>query len=71
MKNMHHHSSIINNNIANDLLNIMQLSLRLLTGLGRRKPENKFQKDVKKDMQMAAICGAGVNATTIIPNNVK
>jgi len=49
----------------------MQLSLRLLTGLGRRKPENKFQKDVKKDMQMAAICGAGVNATTIIPNNVK
>lgn len=41
------------------------------TGLGMRKPENKFQKDTKKAMTIAAIWWPGVKATTIIPNMVK
>ena len=41
------------------------------TGLGMRKPENKFQKDRKNDMTIAAICTPGVKATTIIPYMVK
>lgn len=43
----------------------------LLTGLGMRKPEKRFQKLRKKDITMAAIWGPGVRATTIIPYNVK
>ena len=43
----------------------------LLTGLGTRKPANRFQKLRKKDMTMAAIWWPGVRATTIIPYNVK
>lgn len=42
-----------------------------ITGLGMRKPENKFQKDRKKDMTIAAIWWPGVKATTIIPYMVK
>lgn len=41
------------------------------TGLGMRKPENRFQKDRKKDMTIAAIWWPGVKATTIIPYMVK
>lgn len=41
------------------------------TGLGMRKPENRFQKDRKKDMTIAAIWMPGVKATTIIPYMVK
>jgi len=36
-----------------------------------RKPENKFQRVIKKDEEMAASSGVGVSAASIIPNNVK
>ena len=48
-----------------------QRKLSHSTGLGMRKPENKFQKDKKKDMTTAAIWWLGVKATTIIPYMVK
>lgn len=43
----------------------------VLTGLGIRKPENKFQKLMKKDIEIAATAWFGVNATTIIPYIAK
>lgn len=45
--------------------------LKSHTARGMRKPENKFHKLRKKDIRMAAIWWPGVNATTIIPYNVK
>ena len=41
------------------------------TDLATRKPENKFHTLRKKDKTMVATCWPGVNATIIIPYNVK
>lgn len=45
-------------------------NLSVLTVLGIRKPENKFQILMKKDITMAAIWKPGVSATSIIPYSV-